>query len=415
MADGDFEKTVKLTPGSVPQGQADMDKTVKLTAPQTDKTVKITPPAEPPVKLTPSQRIPEPSLPSIESLLPPVQEHSHKSGMAKAIAAVALIIGILGAAWYFVPGTLMKSAANLSAQGDHAKAAKQILWAQSLFPMDKVKVLAALAKEQRLSSDLAGAQATLDKILKMNPNHSEAVREMGLTAKAQGRNAAAFEYLNRAYQANSNDGEALTLAAQIAFDAKDFKSAAPLYQAITKGVGTAQDFYNLGVTLKETGKTDEAVAAFQSCIDKGGSAMGPLKILAKIYMEKGDFEDALRHGEMEMQNSPNDPELPVLMAESALKGAAMAYGKKNYKKAAELLERGLKAGVTHASPLQISNVAAVLHYDAAKAYVRLKKNGQAMAHLKSAFAADKTLKAQARKDAAFSALKRNPQFNKLIR
>lgn len=407
MAEGDFEKTVKLTPGGSPQGQADMDKTVKLT-----------PQGQGPLKLNPSQSIPDPqmhSMPSIESLLPPVQETTHKAGMVKAIAAVVIIIGILGAAWYFVPGILMKSAAKLSAQGDHAKAAKQLLWVKSISPLNKVKVLAALAKEQRLSSDLAGAQSTLEQVLKINPNHSEAVREMGLTAKSQGRNAAAFEYLNRAYQANSNDSEALTLAAQMAFDMKDFKNAAPLYQSIVKGGGTAQDFYNLGVALKETGKTDDAVAAFQSCLDKGGSALGPLKILAKIYMEKGDFEDAFRRCEMEMQTAPNDTELPAMMAESALKVAAMAYGKKDYKKAAEFLERGLKAWATHASPVQISNEATAMHYEAAKACAKMKKNSQALGHLKSAFAADKTLKAQARKDAAFLGLRKNPQFMKIVR
>ncbi|OGR89047.1 MAG: hypothetical protein A3A86_02185 [Elusimicrobia bacterium RIFCSPLOWO2_01_FULL_60_11] len=397
MADGDFEKTVKLTAGGASPSQ-DMDKTVKLT-----------PQGQGPVKLTPSQNIPEPmpaSLPSIESLLPPVQEQSHRPGMAKAIAAVAVILIILGAAWYLVPGMLMKSAAKLSAQGDHAKAAKQLLWAQSLFPMDKVKYMATMGKEMRLSSDLAGAQAALEKVLKQDPDNAIAVREMGLTAKAQGRNTAAFEYLNRAYQSNSNDSEALTLAAQIAFEMKDYKNAVPLYQALTQAGGSAQDFFALGTALKETGQQDAAVAAFQACLFKNGAALGVHKMLTRIMMEKGDHESALMHGELEMQGSPNDPELPDMIAESALKSSGNAYAKKDYMRASGFLQRGLKIP---------SNGTAALHYDMAKVCAKLKKTAQALTHLRGAIAADKALKIQAKKDAAFSAWRKNPQFIKIVR
>src|SRR3989338_8690460 len=108
MADGDFEKTVKLTPGASAPGAADLDKTVKLT-PQTDKTV----------KLSPSQSVPEPQLPSIESMLPPPSESaSKKINPVRAASALILALAVLACAWYFTPGFLMKKAEELSQEGD---------------------------------------------------------------------------------------------------------------------------------------------------------------------------------------------------------------------------------------------------------------------------------------------------------
>jgi len=407
MAEGDFEKTIKLNPGSIPQSE--IDKTLKLNSGNTslsdmDKTLKLNLGG---ISKSPNDTNKIKRLTSSEESLPAkILSILKQSVWIKAVIAGVLILGLLGATWYFVPGLLLKSALDLSLQGDHEKAAKQLRWAQSLFPLNKVKYITLMAKELRLSSDLEGAQAALEKVLAMDPNHSEAVREMGLTAKAQGRNAQAFEYLNRTYQTNPNDHEALALAAQLAFDLKDFKNAVPLYQAITKSGGSAQDFFNLGTVLKESGKIGDAIQAFQACLDKGGAAMGPGKIMASLYMEQGDFESTLKSCELAIQTFPDDMELANMLAQSALKLTEQAYSKKDWKKAAGLLERGLK------NP---SNGSAVLHYEAARVYVQLKNHSQALRHLKSALAANKTLKAKARKDGAFLALRKNPKFKKLIR
>ena len=395
MADGDFEKTVKLTPGGAPQGQPDMDKTVKLNAPA----------APAPVKLTPAQSAPGHDIAAIAALLPP-EAPAKKGGALKLILGLVIVLALVGGAWYAAPALVLKQSAKTAEAGDHAKAAKMLKFVVMVRPLKQENYLAEYGKELRHSSDLAGSKAALEAALKIDPNHAMAVREMGLTAHAQGNGAAAFDFLNRAYKANPGDREVLILAAQSAFDAKNFKDALPLYQDLVKSGGTAQEYFNLGLMLKNAGKNDEAVAAYQNSLNKGGSSIGAHKMLAKISMEKGDYEKAMMHCEAEMPNAPNDMELSSMLAESALKGADHSFNKRDYKGAAGLLERGLKVQTNESDDI---------HYEAARAYAKMKKTKDVLNHLKQAFALNGALKKAARGDRDFTALRKNPQFQKLVR
>ncbi len=384
MAENDFEKTVKLSAGAPSQ-----DQTVKLT-PNQDKTANIP--------------IPEVNLPAIDPLSS--EDGNKKLTPIKIGGIVILVHLILGGAWYGVPQFLMKKAMSDSAAGNHADAAKQLGYALYLFPLKSELYLTALGKEQRLSNDLAGAQASLEKALKVKPDFYEAARELGLTCNAQGQSQRAFDLLSKCYKTNPNDKEILTLAAQLSIDLKDFKSAAELYKTITKSGGDAEDFQKLGIALHETGKDDEAVPSLEQAVQKNKNLKSVSGLLAKIYLKQEKHEKAIAAAESEIALVPNDAEMSRIIEESSLKAAQDAINAKNYSQAESFIETGLKFSSTEK---------AHFHYELARISALQKKKNDVFKHLLQAAALDKSLKAVAKKDGSFAAYKQTPQFKKIVK
>lgn len=376
----DFDKTVKLPSGNVSQGDA--DKTVRL---------------------TPSQNMPEPPMAEIDSISP---SQSASSSPLKMAAVLILLLAALGAAWYFVPGALMKKAADLSKAGDHAGAAKQLKIAVYFFPLKQETYLSALGKVQRLSSDLNGAQASLEKALKKAPNDYQAAKELGLTAKAQGQNERAFQLLNHCAQTNPEDREVVSLAAQTAFDLKDYKSAAELYGNYLKSGGSADEFEKLGIALYQTGNEAEAVKALERAFQSNKALKGVPGLLAKIYSKQGNHEAALFMSSAELDNSPGDLDMIHIMTASSMNLAAGFAKQKKYADASSALERGLKAP---------SNESANIHYELARLAALQGKKAGVFNHLKEAFAINGALKRGARRDRSFQAYRNTPQFRKLLK
>lgn len=98
-----------------------------------------------------------------------------------------------------------------------------------------------------------------------------------------------------------NDPEAHGRVARVVFEHGDPSTAEKLYAALLEKHGAslshaerADALYRLGESKRKNGELDEAIAPLREACDVDPSNPFPLQALAKIYEEKGDFEEVLR-------------------------------------------------------------------------------------------------------------------------
>src|SRR5207248_1548798 len=121
----------------------------------------------------------------------------------------------------------------------------------------------------------------------------------------EGQNDRALDILSKYVNVNPGDREIVGLAAQTAYDLKDYKQAASLYDKLTLTGGDAEDFQKLGTAYLQTGKTEEAAQAFGKALERNKNLKGVNAILAKIAYDQGQFNQALSRSEEELAIAPS--------------------------------------------------------------------------------------------------------------
>ena len=407
MAENDFDKTVKLSSGSTPTvPPPSLDKTIKLT-PQDDKTVKLTsvPPISPTAPPVPSQTTAQPVPLPPQVLAPPTTKAG--SGTRIIIIAGSILVIALGSSWYFLPPWLKKKAGKLSQQEKHSEAAQNLKMALVFFPLNGNPYLVSLGREQRLSKDFSGSQKSLEKVLSKNPEHFEALRELGFTFKDLGQSQKALETLQKCVQINANDHEALKWVARLSYDLKDYNVSTQAYEQLSKTSEIdAQDWYQLGRAYFELGKMDESAGALANASKMNKDLKGVHGLLAKIDAAQGKFAEAVGENKVELSMSPNDAGLQEALAESAWQAGTNALAGKNRDAAASFFEEGL------AVP---SKQAGNFHFELSKIFWAKHKKKESLGHLKEAVQSDPSFKIKARRDPAFASLRKSAEFQKAVR
>ena len=408
VPDSGFDKTVKLDAAGA--GARPDDKTIKLT-PADEKTIVLSP--QKPAPAAPAPTPPPPPMPGLSDAgipplvsLPPEAKGSSAGKIAWIAAAAAVLLG--AAAWLALPPLLKSQARNLSSRGSHADAAKYLKWALVLRPADAPAYWLELGKALRLSQDYAGAQKALEKSL-MNPpdTYYAALKESGLAQKEMGLSQGAYDALKTYAAVRPAEPEILDAYAQAAFNVKDYKTAAEAYEGLVRaGQADAGDLFRMGGALLALGKTEEARQSLESAAEKARDMKGIHELLSKAYLALERPADAVGAMKMEISLSPNEPALAEDFAGLCLQAAAAAAKDRKWDEGIRHLQEGL--GVA-------SGKTASLHYELARLYAGKKNRREALSHLKDALAADPALKPGARREAAFSAWARTPDFIRLTR
>ncbi|MDR3554040.1 MAG: tetratricopeptide repeat protein, partial [Syntrophobacteraceae bacterium] len=114
--------------------------------------------------------------------------------------------------------------------------------------------------------------------------------------------------------------QTLVMIAELAGSRKDWQSAAQAWRnAERAGVRNSDVQYNLAVTLMRTGKTDEAVAAFDKYLQKNPNDAKTLALVADLSIKAGKFGKAKAIYASMAQKNPRDKQMLVNLVALAQK------------------------------------------------------------------------------------------------
>jgi tetratricopeptide (TPR) repeat protein len=114
--------------------------------------------------------------------------------------------------------------------------------------------------------------------------------------------------------------QAMVEIAELAGAHKDWQTAAKAWRSAQKaGVHNSDVQYNLAVTLMRTGKTDEAITAFEQYLQKNPNDVKTLGLVAGLCLKAGKFAKAKAVYESMAQKNPHDPQPLVSLVALAQK------------------------------------------------------------------------------------------------
>ena len=122
----------------------------------------------------------------------------------------------------------------------------------------------------------------------------DALAKTGSTEKA-------IEVVDKLLELAPEDADAMSRAARVAFEHAEPKKAYAIvkrhvarFGAELLGVEKAQALYRLGESARRVGELDEAIGLLQEAADIDPTSALPIDALAKVYGDKGDWEEVIR-------------------------------------------------------------------------------------------------------------------------
>jgi protein O-mannosyl-transferase len=166
---------------------------------------------------------------------------------------------------------------------------------------------------------------------------------------------------------------------------------------LTKNPGCWMAHYNLGIALKDRGKTDEAIAHYRQAIELRPTYAEAHYNLGRLLAQRGDLDDAVTHYEKALEINPADAEaqnnLGVTLFGSGRLDEAIAhyqnalkirpdYAEASCNLASALVSKGdLDGAIGHFSAcLALSPNQAEAQYDFASALLRKGRTDEAIVH-----------------------------------
>jgi cytochrome c-type biogenesis protein CcmH/NrfG len=138
---------------------------------------------------------------------------------------------------------------------------------------------------------LRQAEEAYRQILARQPNHADAIHNLGVISLQSGRNDAAVQLIRQAIAINPNYPEAHSNLGNVLADMDRLDEAIAAYrQAIALNPGLAEAHNNLGNALREKGQSGEAVAAFRRAIAINPDFPEAHRNLSLALLLDGDFQ-----------------------------------------------------------------------------------------------------------------------------
>lgn len=166
--------------------------------------------------------------------------------------------------------------------------------------------------------------------------------------------------------------QAMVEIAELAGAHKDWQTAAKAWQSAQRaGMQSSDVQYNLAVTLMRTGKTDQAIAAFEQFLKKNPNDMKTLGLVAGLCVKAGKFAQARAAYESMAQKNPRDPQPLVSLVALAQKTNDLPAQIDGYQKLLKIDPNNRK---------YLSNLATL--------YIQMKKYDKAVGPLKALASSD---------------------------
>ena len=117
-----------------------------------------------------------------------------------------------------------------------------------------------------------------------------------------------------------DDAEALTRAAHVVFEHGDPKAARAMYEELLKKYGSkisltdrADIHYRLGESARRAGDAEAALKPLRDAADLDPSNPLPLRALARVYEEKGQWEDVIRAKNQRLEVASGQERFEILL------------------------------------------------------------------------------------------------------
>ncbi len=164
-----------------------------------------------------------------------------------------------------------------------------------------------IALRHHQAGRLQEAEDLYRQIIARNPNHAEAVHNMGIIAYQAGRQIIAIELLRRAValnpalpQTSNSLGMALTSAGR--FD----EAIAAFVQSIHTNPNFPPAHFNLGIALEQIGEIDSAMAAYRHAISLNPQYTEAHTNLGNALKATGQLDDAIKACRAAIASRPDD-------------------------------------------------------------------------------------------------------------
>ena len=151
-----------------------------------------------------------------------------------------------------------------------------------------------IAIEHHQAGRLPQAQAVYQQVLKMEPNHPDALNLLGVIAHQLGKNDTAVKLINKAIRANPFDPAYYSNIGSVYGALKRVDEAIACYRkALSIKPDYAEAHNNLGVMLKGQGKLDEAIACYQKALLLKPSYAEAHNNLGNVFADQGKRDEAV--------------------------------------------------------------------------------------------------------------------------
>ena len=169
------------------------------------------------------------------------------------------------------------------------------------------------------SGNLSGSELLLKQIVKNKPNHSEALRLLGVIAAQQGNNLLALERVEEALLANRRNGVAHSNKGNILLSLDHPIEAIEAYKrAIKLTPNYAEAHSNLGNGFQVIGDYSQAIECYQRALKMEPSNLDFKLNLGNAYSRMNSYEKATQIYEEIINLNPSNPSAHFYLAQIQL-------------------------------------------------------------------------------------------------
>ena len=186
---------------------------------------------------------------------------------------------------------------------DSKRALDVLLTAAYLFP-ERIPTLLKLSEFQLIVKQYGGALTTLDKILKINPQHPEAFFMAGRVALDQGDTTRAIASLRKSVQFDADNADAWRFLGRIYLNRNDPSAIQYLDNALRVDSTDLESKEYKAMFYKVRGEFDKAFEIYRSIIVENPDYSNAYFDMGAIYLELDSLQKAYDHFNLAVKTDP---------------------------------------------------------------------------------------------------------------
>ena len=169
--------------------------------------------------------------------------------------------------------------------------------------LDKTFVLAI---QNHKKNNIKAAEDLYNKVLKMDPNHSNSLNNLGILLQGLGDNQKAIYFLEKAVQVKPSYADAHYNLGSVFQKINMFQKAKKCFEKTLKiNYNHSLAHLNLGVVLNALGQSEKAMECYLKTIEIDPNNVKAHYNIANIFNRKDDFQNAIISYEKAIKIDPN--------------------------------------------------------------------------------------------------------------